>query len=76
MVGPEEVDADGVEAISLELLEDITPQLRHGQACVVEFAGEDEDALAVDHEAVGIPCNSICQVVARGVREKCHCQKQ
>lgn len=48
VVRPEEVDADGVEAIGLQSVEDIQPELGHGQPLVVELGRVDEDSRAID----------------------------
>lgn len=43
MVGPEEVDGEGIEAIGFELLEDVRPQFWNRQSLVVKFSRVYED---------------------------------
>jgi hypothetical protein len=47
--------------MGLELLKDVVPQFGNRQALVVEFASEDELALAIDLQAVLVPRNHTIQ---------------
>lgn len=63
MVGPARVKGKRRETHRLDLLEDIAPQTRNGDAPVVEFTREDEDALTVDLEAVVVPLDDLVQTI-------------
>ena len=63
MVAPAGVEGERGEPGGFDLLQNVAPEAWDGNAPVVEFAGEDEDALAVDVETVVVPLYDGAQTV-------------
>jgi hypothetical protein len=59
---PVDVEADGVEAESLDLLEDVEVEVRDGEAEGVDLAGEDHGALAADEEGVVVVGDEVLEL--------------
>jgi hypothetical protein len=65
VIRPKEVQADGIETIRPELLEDVGPHFRHGHTFVSKLAGEQEQPLSIHQETVRVPGNSSGQAIVR-----------
>ena len=63
MVCPAGVKREGSEAGSLDLLQNISPQTWDGNTPVVKLAGEDEDSLVINLEAVVVPLDNLVKAV-------------
>ena len=69
VIRPKEVQADCIEPICPELLEDIGPHFRHGHTFIGKFARKQEQPLSIDQETVRVPGNLGGQGIIRSKDE-------